>query len=102
MRAPAHRVTTTVPFIEVADDGHAHRIGCPHGEVRTRYAGVLNHVRTQLLPELAVRTLPDQVIVEFAEHRAEPVRVVKFPRACGIGSPSSVAEPLGFPRNDAF
>ena len=67
------------PVIEIADHADALGIGCPHGE---RHTGDLTvggreapRVCAQRLPETLVATLGEQVQVDLAQGRQEPVGV---------------------------
>ena len=77
-----------VPAVEVADDPHGPGVGRPHRERRAGDALVLADVGAEQLPQLVVAALADQVEVELAERRPEPVRVVDRD-----GRPAGVARP---------
>ncbi|OPZ53035.1 MAG: hypothetical protein BWY91_02092 [bacterium ADurb.BinA028] len=76
----AHGVGEPVPTVEVADDVDGGRVGRPHGEGHAtdlaEGPGVGAHVRAEDRPELFVAALVEQVAVELAERRGEPVGVV--------------------------
>jgi 1,4-alpha-glucan branching enzyme len=71
----AHRVAALVPAVEVACDGDAARRWRPHPERDAEHAVDGCRPRPQRVPQPPVRALADQVQVERADGRLEPVRV---------------------------
>ena len=72
----AHRVRRAVPPVEVADHAHGLRVRRPDGERHARDAREMAHMGAQHVPELFVPALADEVLVDLAERRQMPVRVV--------------------------
>ncbi len=75
----AHRHQTAVPAIEVADDPHAPRVRRPDGEAHAGRALVRTDMRAEHVVQVLVGALADQVQVDLAEGRAEPIRIVELP-----------------------
>ncbi len=75
-----HGVDPAVPVVEVADDAHRLRSGCPYGEGhaahRTHGSHVLADAGPENGPQLLVPTFADEVEVHLPEGRCEPVGVV--------------------------
>jgi hypothetical protein len=88
----AHRVRAAVPVVEVADDGDRLRGRRPDGERGAAHAVELEHVRAQLLPQLLVAALADEVQVELADRRQEPVRVLGRHLPVAVGDLVGVGE----------
>ena len=89
----AHRHQAAVPAIEVADDAHAARVRRPHREAHARDPLVRPRVCTEHVIETLVRALRDQVQVDLAERRREPIRVVELPGvAIGKAEPDPIRE----------
>ena len=72
----AHRVRAAVPAVEVPDDTHGSRARRPDGERDAGHPGVVVHVGAEHVPELLVPPLADEVLVDLAEGRQMPVRIV--------------------------
>ena len=93
-----HRVDPAVPVVEVADDAHGLGPRRPHRERHPAHvahrAVVLVQARAEHGPQLLVTALVDQVQVDLAQGRGEPVGVVLQvldpvgPRDERAGSPS--------------
>jgi hypothetical protein len=79
----AHRQHAVVPRGAVADERDRARAGRPHRERRADDALLLAHVRTEHPAELAVVALAEQVEVEVAERREEPVGILDRLRRVG-------------------
>ena len=89
----AHRHQTAVPAIEVADDPHAPRVWRPDGEAHAGRALVRADMRAEHVVQVLVGALADQVQVDLAEGRAEPIRVVELPGvAVGKAEPDPIRE----------
>ena len=71
-----HGMDAAVPLVEVADHPDRPGVGRPHREGGAGHALMLAHVRAQHPVEVAVPALAQQVEVEVAERRPEPVGVV--------------------------
>ena len=72
----AHGVEPPVPGVEVADHPHAPGVGGPHRERGAGHPLVDPGVGAEVAPHELVAALADQVDVELAERRPEPVGVV--------------------------
>jgi hypothetical protein len=95
----AHRVPAAVPVVEVADDGHALRIGRPHGEVHAVDAFVRRRVRAEPVVQLGVPAFPDQPVVDGPEHGPVRIRIIEDPRVDAIGRAQAIRRAA---RNRAF
>ncbi len=76
----AHRHEAPVPAIEVADDPDAPGVRSPDREAHALDALVRPRVRAEHVVQPFVRPLADEVQVDLAKRRAEPIRVVQLPR----------------------
>ena len=83
MAAHAHRVAPSVPQVEIANDTDPSRRRREHGKAHARDAIEHHWVRTELLVEMQMRSLAEQVEVEFGEDRRETIGIVdlNFPLA---------------------
>ena len=90
---PAHRQATPVPGAEVADHGDALRARRPHREVHARDALLLARACAEHLPQAAMRALGEQVQVELAERRGEPIGILALEdRAIGEAKAQAIGE----------
>ena len=93
-----HRVGPAVPVVEVAGQADALRAGGPHREGRALHGSgdpvVGAGVRAEHVPELLVATFADQVQVDLAQRRQEPVRVVDQPGRPVVGDLQAVVRHL--------
>ncbi len=90
-----HRPGPRIPEVRVAHDAHPERIRGPDAERRAEDALVLDDARAEHPPELRVGALADEVEVELAERRREPVRVLLLPVALVVVEADSIARSSG-------
>ena len=77
--ARAHRVHRAVPGVEIAHHRDPLRIRRPDGEMRAFHLVDGLQMRAQRFPQPPVAALAQQVFVELAQHRAEPVGIDELP-----------------------
>ena len=82
--ALSHRMALTIPVVEVADHRHPPRVRCPHREMHPGNVVDVHRMRAQRLPQPQVGAFAEQVLVDLAEHRSEPKRVLLLPRRVGV------------------
>ena len=87
----AHRHQAAVPAVEVADDPDAARVRRPDREAHAGDALVRARMRAEHVVQPLVRPLADEVQVDLAERRAEPIRVVELP---GVAVGEAEADPV--------
>ena len=87
----AHRPGARVPEVGVAHHADAERIRRPDAECGADDALVLDDASAEDAPELGVRAFADQVEVELAEGRREPVRILLLPLALVVAEADPVA-----------
>ena len=75
-RVQAHRLTSPVPAVPVADHADPPRVGSPHHEAHALHALVTDWVRAEPLEEAVVGALAEQVQVVGAEGRREAVGIL--------------------------
>ena len=93
-----HRVQPAVPGVEVADHPDRAGVGSPDGEGGPGHAVDRHLVGAELLPQPLVAALAQQVLVELADGRPEPVGVVDGEAARGVGRPPAGRPPAGWCR----
>lgn len=70
---------STIPIVEIADDGDAPRIGSPDGEVETFDAFKLERMSAHLVEQSQMRSLADEIIVHRSKNRTKAVGVGHCP-----------------------
>ena len=78
LAAQTHRMSSAVPGVEVADNGHAARVGRPDGKADALDAADRHRLSPEAASELVMRTLGDQMQIEFAQQKAEAVWVFRL------------------------
>ncbi len=63
------RMAVVIPAVEVADDAHARRVGCPHPEPGTRHAIDMAGMRAELVVQAAVAAFLEKVDVVIGHGR---------------------------------
>jgi hypothetical protein len=95
----SHRVRCALPVVEVADDTYCLSVRRPDRERRSadvpQDAGVGVDVGPENLPELLVAPFGDEVEVDVADARQEPVRVVGEVDLAAVCHPQPVVGHLG-------
>jgi pyruvate/2-oxoglutarate dehydrogenase complex dihydrolipoamide acyltransferase (E2) component len=88
-----HREQTAVPAVEVAHDPDAPCVRCPDREADASDALVGPRMRPEDLVEPLVRSLADEVEVDLADRRREPIGIVALPRVpVGEREPDAVVD----------
>ena len=90
----AHRMTATIPGVEITDDADPLRIGRPHGKGHALDTVDLAQMRAEPLVRPQVRAFGEQPDVEFAEHRREAVGILDLLNASRPGDAQPVVEQL--------
>ena len=93
--ALAHRMPAAVPLIELAHHADALGVRRPHHEGDPVDAVDLGRVRAQPLVDLAMAALGEQVDVEVAQHRREPIGVLRLPCRAIAAEPQGIGETVG-------
>ena len=88
----AHRQQATVPAAEVADHADAACVWRPDSEGHPGRPIDGHRVSAEHVVQALVGAFADQVKVQLADGRTEPIRVVAFPR-CAVGQRE--AQPIG-------
>ena len=65
--AQAHRMSSAIPGVEVADNGHAARVGRPDGKAYALDTADRHRLGPEAACELVMRALGDQMQIEFAQ-----------------------------------
>ena len=73
----SHRMASAVPAIEIADDAHPFRIGCPDGKKHAGEAIDLMLMGAEKSISMAVPSFSKQMQIEVAHLRCESVGIVR-------------------------
>jgi hypothetical protein len=78
--APPHRMAPAVPAVEIPHDRDPLRVRRPDREMGAIHALMPHHMGAKCRPQPPMRALADQVFVDLAQHRAEPIGIVMVER----------------------
>ncbi len=85
LEADAHGMAPSVPVVEIAQHAHLPRVRRPDRERRAVDTVDRRRVRTEFLEDAQVVSLDQQMNVQLAEHRSEPVRVLEVVLLAVVG-----------------
>ena len=75
---PTHRMRSSVPAVEIADDADAVGVRRPHREMHADRRARVHAMRAQLLVGAIVRALGEEVQIEVAQDPAVAIRIVNL------------------------
>ena len=90
--ALAHRVTATVPIVEIADDADPARVRSPNGKSGARDPVDATRVGAEDFPKTLMRALGNEIRVDVAEQGPEAVSVFELAHSVAFVDGENVIE----------